>query len=162
MIISTEIEKLVKQVAEQLIEQNYQLATAESCTGGLIGAVCTDLAGSSSWFQCALVTYSNEAKQTLLGVKSETLMRYGAVSSQTVREMCAGVLKQRADVAIAVSGIAGPSGATGDKPVGTVYIGWQKKGDTAIVAHFNFDGDRSTVRQQATEEALKGMLQLLK
>ncbi len=162
MIISSEVDLLVKEVAERLSERNYQLATAESCTGGLIGAVCTDLAGSSSWFQCALVTYSNEAKQQLLGVQSDTLLNYGAVSSQTVKEMCNGALKHQADVVIAVSGIAGPGGATETKPVGTVYIGWQQVGKDAIVTLFNFSGSRSEVRQQATEEALKGVLQLLK
>jgi len=161
VIISTEIESLVQSLARELIEKKYQLATAESCTGGLIGAVCTELAGSSAWFQCALVTYSNSAKQRLLGVHPDTLSNYGAVSKETVTEMCAGALSQQADIVVAVSGVAGPAGGSEEKPVGTVYIGWQKKGCEASVIRFNFAGDRSEVRRQATYEALKGLIKSL-
>lgn len=161
MIISAEIKNLVQSLAKGLIEKKYQLATAESCTGGLIGSVCTDLSGSSAWFQCALVTYSNSAKQHLLGVDAETLSNYGAVSKETVSEMCAGALQQQVDIVVAVSGIAGPSGGSDEKPVGTVYIGWQIKGERSHVNRFNFAGDRSEVRYQATCEALKGLIALL-
>ncbi|MCZ2722085.1 CinA family protein [Marinomonas sp. 15G1-11] len=161
MIISTEIKRLVSALSERLIEKEYQLATAESCTGGLIGAACTEQEGSSAWFQCALVTYSNESKQRLLGVQADTLLSYGAVSRETVSEMCVGALNQEVDVVVSVSGIAGPGGATEGKPVGTVYIGWQKKGSPSTINRFNFDGDRSEVREKATTEALKGLIKLL-
>ncbi|WP_338040925.1 CinA family protein [Marinomonas algicola] len=161
MIISTEIESLVQSLAKRLMEKNYQLATAESCTGGLIGAVCTELSGSSAWFQCAVVTYSNSAKQGLLGVHPDTLLNYGAVSKETVAEMCSGALKHRADIVVAVSGVAGPLGGSEEKPVGTVYIGWQIKSEAPRVNRFKFAGDRADVRHQATYEALKGLIKLL-
>jgi nicotinamide-nucleotide amidase len=140
------------------------LATAESCTGGWLAKVCTDLAGSSGWFERGFVTYSNEAKQDMLGVKAATLAQHGAVSEAVVAEMARGALQHsRAQVAIAISGIAGPGGGTADKPVGTVCFAWaiQKRGDMLLTATRHFVGDREAVRRQAVQHALQEVLPLL-
>ena len=146
-----------EELAEQLKMRHWKLATAESCTGGGIAAACTDLAGSSQWFDCGFVTYSNEAKMKLLDVEAATLEQVGAVSEQTVREMVAGaVSNSAADVAVATSGIAGPGGAVPGKPVGTVWFGWgNHRRLHSEVCHF--DGDREAVRQQAVMHAIKGL-----
>ena len=139
------------------------LATAESCTGGLIAAGMTDLAGSSSVFERGFVTYSNESKEELLGVSHETLLRHGAVSSETATEMVAGALtRSHADAALAVTGIAGPSGGTPDKPVGLVYIGWGLKGGQICVQKHIFSGDRDAIRQQTVEAALTHLIDHLR
>lgn len=138
------------------------LATAESCTGGWIAKVCTDHAGSSEWFESAAVTYSNRAKQVLLGVAASTLEQHGAVSRECALAMVAGVLACfEADVAVAVTGIAGPSGGTPDKPVGTVWIAWQRRDGAARVEAFRFDGDRDAVRRQTVAAALHGVRKIL-
>lgn len=138
-----------------LLKRGLKLATAESCTGGMIAARITSVAGASGCFDCGVVTYSNEQKEKLLGVKHSTLESFGAVSRETALEMCMGVKKlANADIGISVTGIAGPSGGTSEKPVGTVWIGACSENLCDAFA-FRFDGDRSKVRQQAAETALK-------
>lgn len=153
---------LVQVASEILRSQKLKLATAESCTGGMISAAFTDLSGSSDIFDRGFVTYSNEAKMAMLGVSSATLEAYGAVSEQTAREMCEGALKNSlADITIAVTGIAGPSGGTPDKPVGLVYIGLAKKNAKTRIFRHVFDGDRQTVRQQTVEQALEHLMDFI-
>lgn len=138
------------------------LATAESCTGGWIGKLLTDIAGSSGWFAGGAVTYSNASKQALLGVPGATLERHGAVSGETAQAMVSGALQRfDATVAVAVTGIAGPSGGTPGKPVGTVWIAWQWRGHDARAEAFRFDGDRDAVRRQAVAAALAGVQEIL-
>ncbi len=142
--------------------KGFKLATAESCTGGWIAKSITDLPGSSDWFDLGIVSYSNETKQNLLQVKPDTLARHGAVSEPVVREMVEGVLQlSRAEVAMSVSGIAGPGGGSVGKPVGTVWFGWCLRGQPAQAALCHFDGDREQVRRQAVVFALEGVLQRL-
>ena len=147
-----------EQVAETLRANGEMLATAESCTGGWIAKLMTDIAGSSAWFQGGAVTYSNGLKQALLGVTATTLERQGAVSRECALEMVAGALgRLDATVAVAVTGVAGPSGGTPAKPVGTVWIAWQRRGGEAHARLFHFDGDRDAVRRQAVARALEGI-----
>ena len=151
-----------EQVAETLRANGDMLATAESCTGGWVAKACTDLAGSSEWFESAAVTYSNRAKQALLGVTTATLEKHGAVSRECALEMVAGVLVRfEASVAVAITGIAGPTGGMPGKPVGTVWIAWQRRGHEAYVERFQFDGDRDAVRRQTVARALKGVQEIL-
>ncbi len=150
---------LVVEVGRVLAEREWRLATAESCTGGLVAGAVTDVAGSSGWFDRGFVTYSNEAKVELLGVRPETLARFGAVSAETAREMAAGALaRSRADVAVAVTGVAGPSGGTPDKPVGLVWFAWAVKDRPAETESRRFPGDREAVRDASVREALSGLL----
>jgi nicotinamide-nucleotide amidase len=150
------------QVADDVQRHRLMLVTAESCTGGWIAKVLTDLAGSSAWFDAGVVTYSYAAKESLLGVKRETLERTGAVSRETVLEMVSGALERfGAGVAVAVTGIAGPTGGTPDKPVGTVWIGWQQRGGDARARLFHFAGDREAVRRQTVAQALIGIREML-
>lgn len=147
---------LSAQVGEILKQTDNVLCTAESCTGGGISAAITDISGSSAWFDRAFITYSNEAKNEMLGVSQNTLDTYGAVSEQTVREMTDGALKNsNATVAVAVSGIAGPDGGTDDKPVGTVWFSWQDTHGWKKVQRLVFQGDRAQVRLQTISYALK-------
>ncbi len=153
---------LLRSLADALNAKGWMLTTAESCTGGWIAKLCTDLAGSSAWFERGFVTYSNEAKQDMLGVREETLAQYGAVSEAVTAEMAAGaVLHSRAQVAVSVSGIAGPGGGTASKPVGTVCFGWALQGGKVRTATHRFEGDREAVRRQSVEYALNGVLHLL-
>jgi nicotinamide-nucleotide amidase len=149
-------------VGAKLKAKGLMLATAESCTGGWAAQVVTAIAGSSNWFERGFVTYSNAAKHEMLGVSERTLAAYGAVSEQTAQEMAAGALTHsHAHVALAITGIAGPSGGTPDKPVGTVCFGWAEKGgNTSAVTHI-FKGDREAVRRQSVITALQGVLELL-
>jgi nicotinamide-nucleotide amidase len=157
------LDALVAELAQALTQRGWLLATAESCTGGLIATTCTDMAGSSAWFDRAAVTYSNEAKQTMLGVPAELIERDGAVSESVVRAMAEGMLaRSSAHVAIAVSGVAGPGGGSTDKPVGTVWVAWAKQGQATAAQRFQFDGGRAQVRWQTCEVALKGALLLIK
>lgn len=153
---------LAKQLGELLKQRQWCCAVAESCTGGSLAATITDCSGSSSWFDRGFVTYSNQAKQDLLDVSAQTLTQYGAVSAETVREMAEGALrKSMAQIAVAISGIAGPEGGSVDRPVGTVWIAWALSAPHKTEARcFLFQGNRATVRQQAVHEALQGMLQL--
>jgi nicotinamide-nucleotide amidase len=151
-----------EQVAEILRVQGGMLATAESCTGGWIAKTCTDLAGSSEWFESAAVTYSNRAKQALLGVSAATLEKHGAVSRECALEMVAGALARfEASVAVAVTGIAGPKGGIPDKPVGTVWIAWQRRGGEVLAEIFHFKGDRDAVRRLTVAAALAGVRKIL-
>lgn len=153
---------LAEQVGQILSAAGYKLATAESCTGGGIAQVCTEVAGSSAWFDCAWVTYSNESKQALLDVSAQTLLEQGAVSEAVVTEMVQGALKHsRAQVVIAVSGIAGPTGGSVSKPVGMVCIAWLIKGQGIRSKIFYFQGDRTEIRNQAIAESLCGLVILL-
>jgi len=156
------LRKQAEQVAETLRANGEMLATAESCTGGWIAKACTDLAGSSEWFESAAVTYSNRAKQALLGVTPATLEKHGAVSRACALEMVAGVLARfNANVAVAVTGIAGPGGGSPEKPVGTVWVAWQWRGHEARVECFGFEGDRDAVRRQTVAVALAGVWTIL-
>lgn len=150
--------QLARELAASLQDRRLMLMTAESCTGGWIAKVLTDLPGSSAWFHAGLVTYSNAAKQALLGVNQATLERTGAVSEETVLEMVAGALaRSGVDAAVAVTGIAGPDGGSADKPVGTVWIGWMRRGADPCARLFRFSGDREAVRRQTVAAALSGL-----
>ena len=157
-----ELRELAEQIADAALRQRLTLVTAESCTGGWIAKTLTDLPGSSAWFDAGVVTYSYEAKEALLGVNLRTLERTGAVSEETALEMVSGALARfGAGVAVAVTGIAGPSGGTAEKPVGTVWIGWKRRGGYAHAHLFHFDGDREAVRRQTVAAALKGVIKAL-
>ena len=157
-----ELNQLAEQVGAALKSHGLMLATAESCTGGWVGEAVTSVAGSSQWYDRGFITYTNEAKQEMLDVSASTLAEFGAVSEQTVREMAAGALKHsRAQVALAVSGIAGPGGATPGKPVGTVCIAWALRTGAGRSQIFYFSGDRAEVRRQAVIAVLHGVLQLI-
>ncbi len=147
-------------VADLMLKNRWMLATAESCTGGLIAATCTDLAGSSAWFERGFVTYSNAAKSEMLGVDPGLIERHGAVSEAVVRAMAQGALAHsRAQYAVAVTGVAGPTGGSADKPVGTVWFGWATPaGLHSEVRHFA--GDRAAVRSATVQYALEGLLRL--
>ena len=154
--------QVAQQVGEALLSKGWMLACAESCTGGGIAAAVTDIAGSSQWFDRGFVTYTNQAKQDMLGVGGETLDREGAVSETTVKEMVAGaLLRSQAQIAVAVSGIAGPGGGTIDKPVGMVCFAWQLKGKEPVLCTEYFNGDRASVRAQTVHNALLGLLNVL-
>ena len=149
---------LATALGETLRANRHRLVTAESCTGGWIAKTVTDIAGSSDWFECGLAAYSYEAKQALLGVRPETLEQHGAVSRETVLEMVSGALVHSgATISVAVTGIAGPGGGTDDKPVGTVWIAWKKRGGYAAAEVFYFDGNREAVRRQSVAAALRGL-----
>ena len=148
-----------KLAADALQAKNWQLVTAESCTGGLIGAVCTELSGSSAWFFGGVISYANEAKETGLSVKRSILEKEGVVSASTVKAMCTAALALGGDVAVAVSGVAGPSGGSKRKPVGCVYISWQIKGQEADTERFQFSGDRQAIREATVLAALKGVVE---
>jgi nicotinamide-nucleotide amidase len=161
-VSEAELASLAAEVGWALRRKGWMLATAESCTGGWIAQVATAIAGSSQWFERGFVTYSNAAKQEMLGVREETLRQHGAVSEATVREMAAGALAaSRAQVAVAVSGIAGPGGGTAEKPVGTVWIAWAESagvGVDIVATRYHFFGDRQVIRAQTVQQALKGVL----
>ena len=147
-------------LARAALNRHLTVVTAESCTGGWIAKTLTDLAGSSAWFDCGMVVYSYEAKQALLGVNPHTLETHGAVSRETVVEMVSGALvHSAASLAVAVTGIAGPGGGTPDKPVGTVWIGWKRRGGYPQAAVFHFEGDREAVRRQTVGRALRGLIE---
>ena len=149
-------------VAELLIARRKSVVCAESCTGGWIAKTLTDIAGSSSWFECGVVAYSYQAKEALLGVQASTLEEHGAVSQETCLEMVSGALaRYGAGIAVAVTGIAGPGGETEGKPVGTVWIGWKSRGGYADAKLFHFEGDREAVRRQTVAAALVGMRKIL-
>ena len=154
---------LVRKLAERMLAEGRMVATAESCTGGLIAKCITDLPGSSAWFERGWVTYTDRAKRQDLGVAAGLLKRHGAVSEPVARAMVRGALRNsRADVAVAVTGIAGPDGGTAEKPVGTVWIAWawRQGTDPRVVAwRYRFEGDRDAVRRQTAETALKGLIQ---
>ncbi len=153
---------LATSLGQKLLARGEMIGTAESCTGGLIAKLMTDIAGSSGWFERGIVSYSNGAKQELLGVPVETIESFGAVSGPTVIAMADG-LKARAPVqwTVSVSGIAGPGGGVAGKPVGTVFIAWAGPRLATSSSRYQFDGDRDAVRRLTAEAALKGLLDLL-
>lgn len=155
-------EMLAAQVGEMLLHQQKLLVTAESCTGGWIAKLITDVPGSSAWFDRGFVTYSNAAKQEMLGVQGSTLDTHGAVSAETVQEMARGALaNSQAHVAVAVSGIAGPEGGTPDKPVGLVWLSWASREGAPLNRQQFFPGDREAVRWQTVVAALRGLAEIL-
>ncbi|MCK4675619.1 MAG: CinA family protein [Gammaproteobacteria bacterium] len=157
-----ELRDLAGQLGDCLTAKGLKLASAESCTGGWLAKIITDIPGSSAWFAGSVVSYSNELKISLLGVKKSTLNEFGAVSGETVLEMSDGLFSHTdADVVVSVSGIAGPGGGSEDKPVGLVWLSWGKRDKTVFATPFNFDGDREEVRKQSIAQALNSLLDLL-
>ena len=156
------MEHIAKQLGEKLLARQYFLATAESCTGGLVAKLITDIPGSSSWFDRGFVTYTNQSKIDMLGVAAETLETYGAVSQQTVEEMANGAITHsKAQCSIAISGVAGPSGGSAEKPVGTVCIAWGVPGAPVKSGTFLFNGDREQIRFQAADKALSVLAEMI-
>lgn len=150
---------LVERIAAALTARKARLATAESCTGGWIAKCLTDLPGSSKWFEYGFVTYGNRAKVSMLGVDPGQLERHGAVSKAVAEAMATGARSvSGADLAVAVTGIAGPDGGSRDKPVGTVWFAWSGPGDRLVSRREQFTGDRDAVRRQAVRVALTGVL----
>ncbi len=156
--MDNELFEISQQLGGLLQSKDKKISTAESCTGGWISQTITDVPGSSAWFDRGFVTYSNAAKMQMLGVKPETLEAFGAVSAQTATEMAKGALQNSdADCAIAVTGIAGPTGGTTTKPVGTVFIAWAYKNQETTVIKKRFTGNRFEIRQQTVKVALEGV-----
>ncbi|MEE7626976.1 CinA family protein [Methylobacter sp. Wu8] len=156
--MESELFELAEQLGRKLKANGKKIATAESCTGGWIAQTITDVPGSSAWFDRGFVTYSNSAKVQMLDVSPETLEKHGAVSAETATEMAAGALAHsEADVAVAVTGIAGPDGGTPDKPVGTVFIAWADKNGEAKVIKKQFAGNRRQIRAETVESAIEGV-----
>lgn len=154
--------ELAEAVGIDLLRKGLMMTAAESCTGGWIAQAVTSVPGSSQWFERGFVTYTNTSKQQMLGVSADTLDTHGAVSEAVVKEMVQGALQHsEANVAIAVSGIAGPDGGSADKPVGTVWLAWQQQGVDPIATRFLFQGDRQQVREQAVYQALQGLIDQL-
>lgn len=154
-----DLEALAARLGQRLLERGEWLATAESCTGGWVAQCVTAIAGSSGWFERGFVTYSNAAKVEMLGVPETTLERHGAVSEATARAMAQGALAcSRADWAVAITGVAGPSGGSPEKPVGMVCFAWAQKDGGCEAEKYRFDGDREAVRAQSVRHALAGLL----
>ena len=157
-------EALAERLGRVLIARGWRVACAESCTGGLVAATCTRIAGSSAWFECSFVTYTAAAKQRMLGVAPDTIQRHGVVSEPTAKEMALGALaRSDANCAVAITGVAGPSGGDVVTPVGTVWFAWVVRDATprlAQSASHRFSGDRDAVRASATAVALEGLLAL--
>jgi len=157
-----EIAELAAELGRRLTARRALAATAESCTGGLVAGAITAIAGSSGWFDRGFVTYSNEAKMEMLGVDADTLARHGAVSEATAMAMAEGAIRaSRADLAVAVTGIAGPAGGTPDKPVGTVCFAWAVRGGPTAAATHRLGGDRAAVRRASVIIALQGLIDRL-
>lgn len=156
------MQQAAEQLGQLLLQQGRTIATAESCTGGWVAKMLTDRAGSSAYLMAGLVTYSNEAKQAILGVSETTLAEHGAVSEPVVRQMVAGAVKATGvDVAVAISGIAGPGGGSNEKPVGTVWFAWGTGADSTEACMQRFDGDRDQVRRQSVVYVLQGVREFL-
>jgi nicotinamide-nucleotide amidase len=160
--MDTELQMLADQLGRMLKQTGRMLVTAESCTGGWLGEVITAVPGSSHWYDRGFITYTNTAKREMLGVKTDTLTRFGAVSEPTARAMADGALaSSHADLSVAITGIAGPGGGTPEKPVGMVCFAWAvRRGLTHSVTH-RFSGDREAIRRQAVKSALEGLKSLL-
>lgn len=162
------MEELAQKIGQRLKASRQRLVTAESCTGGWAAQVVTSVAGSSEWFERGFVTYSNDAKQESLGVPAEVLKKYGAVSEETAREMVLGALgRSKGTVALSITGVAGPTGGSASKPVGTVCFAWAAKGSARSAEGWarsetrRFEGDRESVRRQSVIRALEGVIELL-
>ena len=154
--------ELAQRTGEALKSRALMLVTAESCTGGWVGEAVTMVPGSSEWYERGFITYTYISKREMLGVREETLEQHGAVSEQTVKEMAAGALAHsHAQIAVAVSGTAGPAGGTAEKPVGTVCFAWALKNREPVAETRHFGGDRETVRRRSVELALHGVLKIL-
>jgi len=157
-----DITALARRLGHSCARRGVMVATAESCTGGGVAEAITRISGSSSWFDRAFVTYTNTAKTEVLGVPERSLAAHGAVSEEVAREMAEGALAlSHADVSVAITGIAGPSGGTRAKPVGLVYIGWAARGGTVQVRRFQFKGGREAVRSQSVAFALQGLIEII-
>ncbi len=162
MITQEHIIQQLQRLAPKLLSSQKHVATAESCTGGWLAKCMTDLTGSSAWYECSVVSYSNQAKHDFLGVRQETLDTYGAVSQPVVKEMVLGLLDRcNANIGVSISGIAGPGGGTPEKPVGTVWIALATPGQLVEAVRYQFEGDRDQVRLQAMHEALNGVERIL-
>lgn len=162
MSVSRLLDQLAIQAGIALNDKTLMLATAESCTGGLVAAAITDVSGSSAWFERGFVTYSNEAKTTMLGVPARLIRDHGAVSEEVAAAMAEGaLLNSRAQVALSVTGVAGPTGGTPEKPVGMVCFGWNNRLTTRVETQ-RFKGDRAQIRRQAAEHAMRGLLELIR
>lgn len=165
MAKARDLRRLSERVGRTLLPRGLRLATAESCTGGWIAKAITDVPGSSQWFDAGYVVYSNAAKRTTLGVRARTLERHGAVSEAAVREMARGSIEvSGVDVAVAVSGVAGPDGGTREKPVGTVWLCWAYRRGRSIrlrVRKLRLRGDREAVRSESVKAALEGIIALV-
>jgi nicotinamide-nucleotide amidase len=159
----SELEHIAAELGRALEQSRLMLATAESCTGGWVARVMTAVPGSSNWFERGFVTYSDAAKTEMLGVGADILTRHGAVSEPAVRAMAEGALaRSHAQIALAITGIAGPAGGTADKPVGTVWFAWARRGEATQAQRRRFGGDRDAVRRQAVGVALGGAQALVK
>ncbi|MDN5871825.1 MAG: CinA family protein [Nitrococcus sp.] len=154
---------LAREVGERLHCLGLRLATTESCTGGWVAKVITDVPGSSQWFERGVIVYSNAAKMELLGVPKSTLETYGAVSQEVAAEMARGIITRAlAEVSLAVTGIAGPDGGTSAKPVGLVWLAWCRIGTAPVTCERHFQGGREDIRRQAVAAALQGLIRLLR
>ena len=159
--MDTALLDLIARLAQRLRARGWTMASAESCTGGLIAAACTELAGSSDWFERGFVTYSNQAKTDMLGVSAELIRDHGAVSEPVARAMASGAVSHSlARCALSVTGVAGPTGGSADKPVGTVWFGWSTPAGV-FAERQRFNGDRAAVRRASVAHALGGLLQRL-
>lgn len=156
------LEDMARRIGEQLLARALMLGTAESCTGGMVAAAVTSIAGSSAWFERGFVTYSNQSKVEMLGVAPDLIAQHGAVSIETAAAMAQGALaSSRAQIALSITGIAGPGGAVDGKPVGTVCFGWAGEGFVTKTETCLFAGDRAAVRRQSALHALQGVLTIL-
>jgi nicotinamide-nucleotide amidase len=157
------ITKLARSLGRVALRRGVEIVTAESCTGGGVAEAITRISGSSRWFDRGFVTYSNEAKKKMLGVKQATLDRHGAVSEAVAREMARGALRaSAADVSVSVTGVAGPTGGSREKPVGLVWFAWARRGGDTQVRSMRFEGDREAIRTQSVAAALEGLVELLR
>lgn len=155
------MQNLAQQLGSLLLKKNLRLVTAESCTGGLLAATITHEPGVSATFERGYITYSNDSKIDLLGVKAETIEAHGAVSAETAEQMAAGALfNSRADIAVSITGIAGPDGGSKEKPVGLVYFGYAAKNGLQETQKFNFSGNRTEIQTQAATQALKHLIKV--
>jgi nicotinamide-nucleotide amidase len=162
MAVTRLLDQLAVRAGNLLRDKALMLATAESCTGGMVAAAITDISGSSGWFERGFVTYSNEAKTQMIGVPAKLVRDFGAVSEEVAYAMAEGaLLNSRAQVSLSITGIAGPGGGTAEKPVGMVCFGWSNRIHTRTETK-QFKGDRHQIRSQAAEHALRGLLELLK
>jgi len=153
--------QLITRLATLACSNQLRICTAESCTGGLIAKSFTDLAGSSDWFECGFVTYSNQSKTEMIGVPESVIAEYGAVSEAVVNAMASGALRNSAaDISIAVTGVAGPAGGSEDKPVGTVWIGVASS-QQQVAIKYRFDGDREAIREAAMRQAIEDVLRII-
>jgi len=160
--MSEELETIAQQLGDALLKQGVMLATAESCTGGWVAQVLTSIPGSSNWFERGVVTYSNAAKHDLLGVRAQTIDKFGAVSEAVAREMAEGaLLHSEADIALSVTGIAGPDGGSAEKPVGLVWFAWAGRQFDTQARSQHCSGDRAAIRAQAVHYALSELLNIL-